>query len=284
MFFKHWPVLLVDDEPDVLSVSKLAMKNFEVYGLPLKIYTAASKAEAIELMNDNVEVGCSLAVAFLDVVMETDSAGLELCDHIRNTMGNRLTQIFVRTGQPGLAPERAVIDKYDINGYFTKVEATEDKLYSLVKSSVRQYLAFGMAAATLDLVAQLVAASGSRRRIRYALSAVCGDCPDQADTPRWIAIDGEVAFPSEEPDVDATMRTLVAELRKSEGLTLNPEGDRYFRDSHGNHLLKVYGGKDKAEVCFLFHSRFDPPPPVVDMMHTFTTALAAVWKSSAEDA
>ena len=36
MFFKHWPVLLVDDEPDVLTVSKLAMKNFEVYGLPLK--------------------------------------------------------------------------------------------------------------------------------------------------------------------------------------------------------------------------------------------------------
>ena len=80
MFFKNWPVLVVDDEPDVLSISRLAMKNFNVYGLPLKIYTAESKAEAIRLMNDNVEVGCSLAVAFLDVVMETDSAGLELCD------------------------------------------------------------------------------------------------------------------------------------------------------------------------------------------------------------
>ena len=125
MFFKHWPVLLVDDEPDVLSVSKLAMKNFEVFGLPLKIYTADSKAAAIELMNDNVEVGCSLAVAFIDVVMETDHAGLELCDYIRGTMDNHQTQLFIRTGQAGLAPERQVIDKYDINGYFTKVEATE---------------------------------------------------------------------------------------------------------------------------------------------------------------
>lgn len=283
MFFKHWPVLLVDDEPDVLSVSKLAMKNFEVYGLPLKIYTAASKAEAIALMKDNAEIGCSLAVAFLDVVMETDSAGLELCDYIRNAMGNRLTQIFVRTGQPGLAPERAVIDKYDINGYFTKVEATEDKLYSLIKSSVRQYLAFGMASATLDLITQLVAASGSRRKIRYVLSSVCGDSPDRKETPRWISIDGHVAFPSEEPDVDATMQAMVSEMRKGEGLTLNPEGDLYFSDSQGNHLIKVCGSGNKAEVCFLFHSRFDPPPPVRDMMHAFASALASAWHQSEED-
>ncbi|MDD1612621.1 MAG: hypothetical protein LUQ57_05710 [Methylococcaceae bacterium] len=129
MFFKYWPVLLVDDEPDVLAISRLAMKNFEVFGLPLKIYTAGSKEEAVQLIKDDVEVGCSLAVAMLDVVMETEYAGLELCDYIRNNLGNKLTQIFIRTGQPGVAPEREVIDKYDINGYFTKVEATEDKLY-----------------------------------------------------------------------------------------------------------------------------------------------------------
>lgn len=46
MFFEYWPILFVDDEPDVLAISKLAMKNFEVYGLPVKIYTAASKADA----------------------------------------------------------------------------------------------------------------------------------------------------------------------------------------------------------------------------------------------
>ena len=79
MFFKEWVVLLVDDEPDVLSVSKLAMRSFTVYGLPLKIYTAASKTEAIALFQDSFELAASLAVAFIDVVMESDSAGLELC-------------------------------------------------------------------------------------------------------------------------------------------------------------------------------------------------------------
>lgn len=151
MFFKRWPVLFVDDEPDVLTISKLAVKNFEVYGLPLEIYTAASRAEAIQLLNDNAEVACSLAVAFLDVVMDGDQAGLDLCNYIRNDMGNKVTQIFIRTGQAGLAPERDVTDKYDINGYFSKVEMTQNKLYSVVKSSVRQYLAYGMAQATIEL-------------------------------------------------------------------------------------------------------------------------------------
>jgi CheY-like chemotaxis protein len=283
MFFKHWPVLLVDDEPDVLTVSKLAMKNFEVYGLPLKIYTAASKAEAIELMKDDVEVGCALAVAFLDVVMETDSAGLELCDYIRNTMNNQLTQLFIRTGQPGVCPEREVIDKYDINGYFTKMEATEDKLYSLIKSSVRQYLAFGMASETLSLVNELVAASGSRRKIRYVLTAVSGIVPDFANAPRWILIDGELLNPSEDSHANETMQTLLASISNNEGFLLNPEGDCYISDHQGNHLLKVCAAGDKAEVIFLFMSSFEPPLPIVEMMHAFVHALAIVWQKSSDD-
>ncbi|SJM95380.1 response regulator [Crenothrix polyspora] len=283
MFFKHWPVLLVDDEPDVLSISKLAMKNFTVYGLPLKIYTAASKAEAIALMNDNVEVGCSLAVAFLDVVMETDSAGLELCDYIRNTMGNSLTQVFVRTGQPGLAPEREVIDKYDINGYFTKMEATENKLYSLIKSSVRQYLAYGMATDTLELITQLVVATGSRRRISYALTSVCGTGFDQTDTPRWIIIDGVLLFPPDETDAEKTMTILLKMLMAREGLNLSPEGDKYVRDEvSGCQLIHICSTASKSEVSFLFSSHFAPPHKIVELMYSFTTALAIAWHKSEE--
>ena len=48
MFFKEWEVLIVDDEPDVIQVSRLAMRHFEVYGLPLKLHTAKSKAEVVD--------------------------------------------------------------------------------------------------------------------------------------------------------------------------------------------------------------------------------------------
>src|SRR5213078_1197307 len=101
MFAKEISVLAVDDEPDVLSVTKLALRNMKVGGLPLNVHTASSKAEAIELLNgplgSQVRGISRIAVAFIDVVMETDHAGLELCEYMRDTMGNKITQIYVRT-------------------------------------------------------------------------------------------------------------------------------------------------------------------------------------------
>jgi hypothetical protein len=98
--------------------------------------------------------------------METDTAGLDLCEYIRETKANKVVQLFIRTGQPGVAPERHVIDHYDINGYFTKVEATEDKLYSLVKTGVRQYLSFLSAMAMSMMTTVAIAAAGSRESLR----------------------------------------------------------------------------------------------------------------------
>src|ERR671933_2524242 len=166
MYEKELPVLLVDDEPDVLRVSKIAMRNFEVFGMPITIYTAQSKAEAIELIHSAFSVpaqpGALLHLAFIDVVMETDAAGLDLCDYIRNTLKNKFTQIYIRTGQPGVAPEREVIDRYDIDGYFTKVETTPDKLYSLVKSGIRQAYFTGLALALSNVLHRLIVVSDSR--------------------------------------------------------------------------------------------------------------------------
>jgi len=50
--------------------------------------------------------------------MESQSAGLELCASIRGTLHNQSAQLFVRMGQPGVAPEHSVIDIFDISGYF----------------------------------------------------------------------------------------------------------------------------------------------------------------------
>jgi hypothetical protein len=281
MFFKYWPVLLVDDEPDVLTISILAMKDFEVYGLPLKIFTAESKVAAINLIKDDVDVGCSLAVAFLDIVMETDHAGLELCGYIRNDLGNKLTQIHIRTGQPGIAPEREVIDKYDINGYFSKVEATEDKLYSLIKSSIRQYLSYGMALSTLDLSNSLIEAAGSRRKLLYALSPISGYSPDQAETPRWLIIDEQVLF-ADEVDADQGLQALYR-LRATVGKPLNPAGDCYYVDNQGYRLIDVVGNSSQAQTAFLFKSRFTPPDLIVNLMHGFVKQVAVLWHQSEGD-
>jgi CheY-like chemotaxis protein len=275
MFFEYWPVLIVDDDQDVLSVSQLAMKRFEVYGLPLKIHTAASRADAVALLNDDPEVANSLAIAFLDVVMETDSAGLELCEYIRNTLGNKLTQLIIRTGQPGIAPEREVIDNYDINGYFSKAEATQDKLYSLVKSGVRQYLTSGMAQATIDLLNGLIAAGTSRQKILHAAHPVGGG---QASVPRWLFVEGQLLF-ADEVDTEQGAQ-LFAELSQKDGMPLNPFGDRYVTNKEGAHLIQVSTTRNQAPVAFLFKSRFAPPEAIINLMYSFVTALAVAWQGS----
>jgi CheY-like chemotaxis protein len=174
LWFPEWRVLVVDDDPDVLRLSELALRHVEVEGVPVKVFNASSKAEAIEVLNTHfAEPGGLglLTVALIDVVMETDNAGLELCDYIRNTMHNSVAQIYIRTGQPGVAPERDVIDDYDITGYFTKVEATEDKLYTMVKSGVRQYVLSVMSVySALTLVDVIGSSLTSQERIGESLN------------------------------------------------------------------------------------------------------------------
>ena len=294
MFFKEWVVLLVDDEPDVLSMSKLIMKKFEVYGLPLKIYTAASKADAIQLFNSNLELANSLSVAFIDVVMETDSAGLELCEYIRNDMGNRLSQLFIRTGQPGITTERDVIDKYDINGYFTKIEATQDKLYSLIKSSVRQYLSFGMSLTTAEILKDIICAStevtsyfpelslnaitGSQRAILGAVHRLGGYSIELKDVPRWLFIDGKVLF---EEEVDAEKGIAIRDqMLSTKGLALSPGGDQYIKGEEGFHLIQVTETSNQADAIYLFQTRFVPPEHVVNLIYSVVVGLAVAWRQS----
>ncbi|HEX3110700.1 MAG TPA: response regulator receiver protein, partial [Thermoanaerobaculia bacterium] len=172
MHLTEFHVVLVDDEPDVHEISRLAMRQFRVYGLPIRLHSAMSKAEGIDVL-DSLTLGrrdISLAsVALIDVVMETDHAGLELCEYIRDVMKNRRLQITVRTGQPGIAPQRAVIDRYDIQGYIEKTEATEDKLYTIVKTGVRASYFIGLSHALQDLLHFLIPSAASRSRILESL-------------------------------------------------------------------------------------------------------------------
>ena len=71
--------------------------------------------------------------------METDAAGLDLVEYIRNELKNETVRIILRTGQPGQAPERRVIVQYDINDYKAKTELTADKLFTSLTAALRSY-------------------------------------------------------------------------------------------------------------------------------------------------
>lgn len=109
-------ILVVDDEPDVAVVTGLSLRGMHHAGRPVELVLAATGEEAVATMRAQPDI----AVILLDVVMETETAGLDACRAIREELGNRFVRILLRTGQPGTAPERATIDTYDIDGYLPK--------------------------------------------------------------------------------------------------------------------------------------------------------------------
>lgn len=132
---KPWRVLIVDDDADVHKATELALKGLLIEGQPLSFVHAMSAAEARHLLA--TEVG--LAVALLDVVMESEDAGLRLVRHIRDDLGMRNLRIVLRTGQPGYAPEIDTVRTYDINDYKTKSELTRTRLFTVLTAAVRAY-------------------------------------------------------------------------------------------------------------------------------------------------
>ena len=132
---ERWKVVIIDDEPEIHSVTKLALNNFDFDGRRLEFLSAYSGEQGKMLLRDNPDA----AVALLDVVMESDHAGLDLVQYIREELKNNLVRIVLRTGQPGQAPEKSVIQKYDINDYKEKTELTYQKLFTLMYSCLRAY-------------------------------------------------------------------------------------------------------------------------------------------------
>ncbi|WP_422374933.1 DUF3369 domain-containing protein [Roseibium sp.] len=130
-----WKVLLVDDEQAIHDVTCLALSDFTFDGRPLEFVSAYSAAQAMNAIQEHRDT----ALILLDVVMESETAGLDVARFIREDLGNTAVRIVLRTGQPGQAPERDVIARYDINDYKEKTELTSRKLTTLLYASLRSY-------------------------------------------------------------------------------------------------------------------------------------------------
>jgi len=130
-----WKVAIIDDEEDVHTITKMALKRFELEGRKLEFIHAYSAEEGKKILKEHKDI----ALIFLDVVMETDDAGLELAKWIRTELENHFVRVVLRTGQPGQAPEEEVIVNYDINDYKEKTELDRKKLFTTVFSALRAY-------------------------------------------------------------------------------------------------------------------------------------------------
>ena len=130
-----WLILVVDDEPDVHSMTALILSDLRYRDRPLKLLSAYSAAEAKHYLEHYPRI----AVALIDVVMEDDHAGLTLVRAIRRELRNSDIRLVLRTGQPGQAPQRQVVLDYDINDYRSKAELTADDLVISIIAALRSY-------------------------------------------------------------------------------------------------------------------------------------------------
>lgn len=154
-----WEILVVDDEEAVHQVTRLVMGDFSFDGRPVLFTHCYSAAEARNVLTRPGR----FALILLDVVMETEHAGLDLVRYIREELGDALVRIVLRTGQPGQAPQAVVLRGYDINDYREKTELTHARLSAVFYAGLRAWR---------DLMRMERARAGLRRSID-AITQVC---------------------------------------------------------------------------------------------------------------
>lgn len=197
----HWLILIVDDEPEIHKVTELALANIQVANKSLEFLHAYSGEEAISVLRDNPEV----AVILLDVVMESDDAGLLTVGKIRQELHLTDVRIILRTGQPGYAPEEQVVMEYDINDYKTKTELTRNKLLTSVFSAIRSFQQLQTISKSRDFLQtlnqlnrQLLAQTDLNKFVEVLVKESCGlfhaeqglmlldQFPEQTEQGYWV--------------------------------------------------------------------------------------------------
>jgi CheY-like chemotaxis protein len=287
---KFWDVLIVDDAPDVLAITRLALKNLKVYGIPLKIHEYPSKEAAVAHFKKKTELP-DFALAMLDVVMESNQAGLELCDFIRNTQNNRVSTIVIRTGQPGAAAENDVMEKYDINQYINKVEASELELRHIATTAVRQFLYARLLEGAL-MFATRFSEARTLAELKKAVSSQI-DWAHRYETGEGIgSITPELGFFLGDDYIGAGKYANVKDAKaKREELLKTPEAKlREHRTENGNRYLRV--GDDvfltapttdgRKPVEFVAHTTYSPMPDwLVGFWWSIMNNLSnALWRLS----
>lgn len=134
-----WCVLMVDDDAEVHTVTRLALRGYEFQGRALEFISAFSGKEGQQVFEDRNDI----AVALVDVVMERDLAGLDLVDYVRQTLDNHRTRLVLRTGQPGLASRKNSLETHEIDDFREKTDLTIQKLRALLDSQLGAYRAPG---------------------------------------------------------------------------------------------------------------------------------------------
>ncbi|HAT51146.1 MAG: hypothetical protein HQL07_13350 [Nitrospirae bacterium] len=130
-----WKILVVDDDSEVCLLTTEVLRGFVFEGRSIELISGYSGQESQSLIRQHGDI----AVILLDVVMETDHAGLDVVKFIREEHGDKNMRILLRTGQAGLFPEEKVFEQYDINNFLEKADLTSRRLKTALRVALRAY-------------------------------------------------------------------------------------------------------------------------------------------------
>jgi CheY-like chemotaxis protein len=249
----YWYVLIVDDEPAIHTITKFALEDEYFDGMPLAFISAFGAQEAKEILSERDDI----ALVLLDVVMETDTAGLDVARWIREDLGNNLIRIILRTGQPGQAPENTVILDYDIFDYKNKTELTAQKLFSCVVSGLRSYrdvLALSNHSHGLKRVVQATADLFKRQYAREYASGVLLQLTsllyDSADAA-LINVDANISDGLDSAKIIAAVGCYEKHMAKSVSNVLPPEAIQKWLLCEDT----IYSGQSDNKILFSYRTR-----------------------------
>lgn len=278
-----WPILVVDDDITVHEVTRLILSDYAFDDRPVALTSAYSAAEARSMLQQEPE---RYSLILLDVVMETEDAGLKLVEFIRNELGNHEIRIVLRTGQPGLAPEQEVIRRYDINDYRAKSELTAVRLFTTITSALRAYshiMALNRQQRGLRRALAAVADQFSRSGLQqYALGTLqnleailetplagllCLTRADQGEA-EWIVPEGSAPLSSDLQPLRDTLLTLVdaARSQSDRGAGTASDADR---------LAITVATQAANELAIAVVGRSIPPNEALDLAILFLRAVGA---------
>ena len=179
---EKWKILIADDETDVHVLTKTVLKNYIFKNKTLEFISTYSGEETLEVVKNDKDI----VLILLDVIMETDDAGLKVVKKIRDEFNNHLIQIVLRTGQAADIPENEVVMNYAINDYKEKTELTSKKLITTVTTAIRSY-------------ENIVALENNKKEINilnYDLKELLSSF-DKSVIASKVDIDGKITYVSE---------------------------------------------------------------------------------------
>ncbi|WP_370980805.1 hypothetical protein [Agaribacterium sp. ZY112] len=128
-------VLVIDDDESVHDVTRLVLRRKTVNGRKIELHSCLSAREAKELLSTKHD----FCLAIIDVIMETEDAGLRLIDWIREQPTLNTMTLVVRTGQPGVNVEEPKVDHLDLLEYCYKTSVNASTLKGWVDEAAKRF-------------------------------------------------------------------------------------------------------------------------------------------------